>query len=97
MPPARDIDGALTRARKVPILDLHAFTSASANAEAAPPSSNLPPPEKWVLLRMGEVRVTEMLERHIDSSMSMTGRCICRRNSSATSCDEDAALRLVAM
>ena len=59
MPPARDIDGALTRARKVPILDLHAFTSASANAEAAPPSSNLPPPEKWVLLRMGEVQVIE--------------------------------------
>jgi hypothetical protein len=66
MPPARDIDSALTRARKVPILDLHAFTSAGANAEAAPPSSNLPPPEKWVLLRMGEVQVIEMVERHIE-------------------------------
>ena len=67
MPPARDIDGALTRARKVPILDLHAFTSAGANAEAAAsPSSNLPPPEKWVLIRMGDVQVTEMIERHIE-------------------------------
>jgi hypothetical protein len=67
MPPARDIDGALTRARKVPILDLHAFTSTGANAEAAAsPSNNLPPPEKWVLLRMGEVQVTEMIERHIE-------------------------------
>jgi hypothetical protein len=66
MPPARDIDGALTRARKVPILDLHAFTSAGANAEAASSPANLPPPEKWVLLRMGEVQVTEMIERHIE-------------------------------
>jgi hypothetical protein len=66
MPPARDIDGALTRARKVPILDLHAFTSAGANAEPAASPANLPPPEKWVLLTMGDVQVTEMIEAHIE-------------------------------
>jgi hypothetical protein len=61
-PPARDIDGVASRARKLALPELHAF----ARAEQDKPSTWLPAPEQWVLQRMNEIEVAEMIERHID-------------------------------
>jgi hypothetical protein len=61
-PPERDIDGAASRARKLALPGLHAF----ARAEEDKPPTGLPAPEQWVLQRMSEMEVAEMIERHID-------------------------------
>jgi hypothetical protein len=61
-PPARDIDGAASRARKLALPGLHAF---SRSDEDKPPIA-LPAPEQWLLQRMSEIEVAEMIERHID-------------------------------
>ena len=66
-PPARDIDDDATQMRKLPVPNTHAFTSRT-------PTSNrrrrrmtrLPPPEQWVLSKMNEMEVAEMIEEHID-------------------------------
>jgi hypothetical protein len=60
-PPERDIDGVASRARKLALPGLHAF----AGVEEKAPTS-LPAPEQWVLQRMNEMEVAEMIERHID-------------------------------
>jgi hypothetical protein len=62
-PPTRDIDGYLTRARKTCLPGMHLFTSANEPDDAA---GSLPPPEQWLLQRMGEIEVAELIERHID-------------------------------
>src|SRR5262245_59374074 len=61
-PPERDIDGAASRARKLALPGLHLFT----RADEDKPPAGLPAPEQWVLQRMGEMEVAEMIERHID-------------------------------
>jgi hypothetical protein len=66
-PPARDIDGWVTRVRKLPVPNTHAFSEAEVNVEPGEATKDkLPPPEQWVLCRMSEVEVAEMIERHID-------------------------------
>jgi hypothetical protein len=62
-PPARDIEGYLTRARKMALPGLHLFSTANEPDDAA---GSLPPPEQWLLQRMGEIEVAELIERHID-------------------------------
>jgi hypothetical protein len=61
-PPERDIDGAASRARKLALPGMHVFV----RAEEDRPPTGLPTPEQWVLQRMNEMEVAEMIERHID-------------------------------
>ena len=61
-PPARDIDGVASRARKLALPGLHAF----ARAEESNLASGLPAPDQWILQRMNEMEVAEMIERHMD-------------------------------
>jgi hypothetical protein len=61
-PLTRDIDGAASRARKLALPGLHLFT----RADEDKPPAGLPAPEQWVLQRMSEMEVAEMIERHID-------------------------------
>ena len=61
-PPARDIDGVASRARKLALPGLHAF----ARAEDDEPRTGLPAPEQWLLQRMNKMEVGEMIERYID-------------------------------
>jgi hypothetical protein len=66
-PPSRDIDGDATRVRKLPVPDTHAFSASEANAEPeGTQTTSLPPPEQWVLCKMGEMEVAEMIEPYID-------------------------------
>jgi hypothetical protein len=62
-PPARDIDGFMTHARKLVLPGLHLFTTANEQDDAA---EVLPAPEQYLLHRMGVVEVSELIERHID-------------------------------
>jgi hypothetical protein len=66
-PPSRDLDDDMARVRKLPVLNMHAFTQTGANAEPEEPtkSAPLPPPEQWMLCKMSEVEVTELIEKHI--------------------------------
>jgi hypothetical protein len=65
-PPARDIDGDMTRVRKLPVPNMHAFTDLEANAEPGEATTSLPPPEQWMLSKMSEMEVAELIEEHID-------------------------------
>jgi hypothetical protein len=58
----RDIDGVASWARKLSLPGLHAFTDANETETA----SRLPAPEQWLLQRMNDIQVAEMIERHID-------------------------------
>jgi hypothetical protein len=64
-PPARNIDGTLTWARKLALPGLHAFDPTQTNAETEG-AIKLPPPEQWVLQCMTEIQASELIERHID-------------------------------
>jgi hypothetical protein len=59
-PPMRNIDGTMTRARKLSLPNLHAF------AHSEPGSNDLPAPEQWMLRQMNDMEVAELIERHID-------------------------------
>jgi len=70
-PPARGIEHDMVRVRKSPILNMHAFTPAGANPEEATAgeveaAAKLPPPEQWMLYKMSEMEVAELIERHIN-------------------------------
>jgi hypothetical protein len=63
-PPSRNIDGCVTRARRMVVPQTHAFTSESeAEAEA---DVKLPTPEQWVLSKLNEMELAEMIEASID-------------------------------
>ena len=64
-PPARDIDDDAMRVRKLPVPDMHAFIQSEVNIRRRRMTS-LPPPEQWVLSKMNEMEVAEMIEEHID-------------------------------
>jgi hypothetical protein len=61
-PPARDVDGAASRARKLALPGLHLFT----RADEDKPPVKLPAPEQWLLQRMNDMQVAEMIEQYID-------------------------------
>ena len=67
-PPARDIDDDAMRVRKLPVPNMHAFSQSEVNIESEETTndSRLPPPEQWVLSKMSEMEVAEMIEEHID-------------------------------
>jgi hypothetical protein len=67
-PPLRDMDGNVTQSRKRRIPTLHLFTSQHANSESldAKDTSRLPAPEQWILTRLNEMELAELIERHID-------------------------------
>ena len=65
-PPARNIDDDATQVRKQPVPNMHAFTPAEVNVEPEETMTGLPPPEQWVLSKMSEMEVAEMIEEHID-------------------------------
>jgi hypothetical protein len=65
-PPIRDVDGFVTRARKQPIPRSHAFTNATSNATQEDEADKLPVPEQWLLARMNDIELSEMIEAHID-------------------------------
>ena len=83
-PPARDIDDDATQMHKLPISGTHAFTDANGNRRRRR-MTKLPPPAQWVLSKMTEMEVAEMIEQHIDfytvDKDGMSDRCICPRNS----------------
>jgi hypothetical protein len=62
-PPSRDIDGDAMWVRKLPVPNMHVFTDANQEGDD---ETKLPPPEQWVLCKMNEMEVAEMIERHID-------------------------------
>jgi hypothetical protein len=59
-PPMRSNDGTMTKVRKIPIPKMHAF------GRRAEDGSPLPPPDQWVLYRLDEKEVAELLEEYID-------------------------------
>ena len=59
-PPTRNIDGTMTRARKLSLPNLHAFAHSEADG------NDLPAPEQWTLRQMNEMEVAELIEQHID-------------------------------
>jgi hypothetical protein len=59
-PPTRNIDGTVTRVRKLSLPNLHAFARTEAD------SNDLPAPEQWMLRRMNDMEVAELIEQHID-------------------------------
>jgi hypothetical protein len=63
-PPARDIDAYVARARKLTVPNLHAFSTKPISREQT--MTRLPPPEQWVLHRMSEIEVAEIIEEHIN-------------------------------
>ena len=70
-PPSRGIEHDMVRVRKSPILNMHAFTSSGANPEEATAAeveatAKLPPPEHWLVCKMSEMEVAELIERHIN-------------------------------
>jgi hypothetical protein len=66
-PPSRDIDGDMVSVRKLPVANMHAFSQAEVNIEPGEARSDkLPPPEQWVICKMSEMEVAEMIERYID-------------------------------
>lgn len=77
-PPSRDIEGYMVVARKVRIPKTHAFT------EQEKSSDDLLPPEQWILSRLDETAVAELIERHINFINFKKRRCICKWHSSAT-------------
>ena len=86
MPPARNIDGDATRVRKLPVPNMHAFTSRKRTSnQRRRRMTRLPPPEQWVLSKMTEMEVAEMIEKHIDitprTRTAIATRCISRRRS----------------
>ena len=61
----------MARVRKIPVLNMHAFTPAGANpgettAAEAEAAAKLPPPEQWVMCKMSEVEVAELIEKNIN-------------------------------
>jgi hypothetical protein len=70
-PPSRNIEYEMARVRKTPVINMHAFTPSGANPEETTAAeveaaAKLPPPEQWVLSKMSEVEITELIERHIN-------------------------------
>jgi hypothetical protein len=61
-PPARNLDGFVVSARKLPVPKTHAF--------GAPRSEEgeytLPPPDQWMLATLDEKELGELIEKHID-------------------------------
>ena len=68
MPPVRDVDGDIVGVRKLPVPNMHAFTPSEVNIEPGEeaPKDKPPPPEQWVICKMSEMEVAEMIEQHID-------------------------------
>jgi hypothetical protein len=64
-PPARDIDATAAYAGKIVVPAMHAFSRSSANSEQDRKES-LPPPEQWLIRRMTEIQLAELIERYID-------------------------------
>jgi hypothetical protein len=61
-PPARNIEGYVVSARKMPIAKTHAFGS-PVNEQG---EYTLPPPEQWVLRPHDDIELAELIEKHID-------------------------------
>jgi hypothetical protein len=64
-PTLRDIDGVAAYTNKVAMPAMHLFTTASADTEQEQDHS-MPPPEQWLIRRMNEMQLAEVIERHID-------------------------------
>jgi hypothetical protein len=61
-PPARNIDGHVVSARKLPVPRTHAFGSPQ-NEKG---EYTLPPPEQWVLAAFDNIELAELIEGYID-------------------------------
>ena len=92
MPPSRDIDDDAMRVRKLPVPNTHAFTHQKRTSnQRRRRMTSLPPPEQWVLSKMNEMEVAEMIERAHRLSTPWTrtaivARCTCRCSSCGISC-----------
>jgi hypothetical protein len=58
IPPARNVEGDLNRARKRPLMSIHAYSKSE--------DVTLPAPDQWVIVKLSIEDTEEMLERHID-------------------------------
>lgn len=59
-PPCRDIEGFVVAARKICIPKTHAYQD-----EPDETTAEIPPPEQWVLSRLSENELAELIEQHI--------------------------------
>ncbi len=67
-PPSRNVDGYVARARKMIIPQTHA-------SKSSPNDDDNPPPEQWVLSRLDEMELAELIEAHIDFA-NVKGRSV---------------------
>jgi hypothetical protein len=74
IPPARDIDGYCVQVRVRRVPNMHMLTAESAN-EGETEEARKPAPEQPVLMRLDEINLAEMIERHIDYT-DATGRSV---------------------
>jgi len=63
-PPMRDIDGVVTMVRVRRIPNMHTLTAETVNEGEA--QKTLPAPEQPLLTRLDEIRLSELIEAHID-------------------------------
>jgi hypothetical protein len=59
----RDIDGDAARMRKFRVPNMHAFTQEQPEGQ---PTTELPPPEQWAIVKMSECELAEAIETFID-------------------------------
>jgi hypothetical protein len=76
-PPARGLNGTMTRVAKMRIPHTHAFSADDANAEHPEDNKNkLPAPDQYLLLTMNDLETAELIEQHIDF-INGKGRSVC--------------------
>ncbi len=59
-PPARNVDGVITQSRKRRIPGMHAYVHRRDD------EPELPAPEQWLLTRLDEMQLAELIEHHIE-------------------------------
>jgi hypothetical protein len=68
IPPMRDIEGVLTTARMRRVPGMHGFETANQGEDKE--DNRLPVPEQWLLTRLNETELAELIEQHIDYTNS---------------------------
>lgn len=64
LPPTRDMYGWMARVRQIEVPGFHAFSDGN-ESEAKPPGS-LPAPPQWLIERMSEAQLADLIEKHVD-------------------------------